>query len=59
MKLAHRIANLKFYIASMTFELRNLERQQARENTCPDCGRKQISGNDHFGNCPRAKLETA
>jgi hypothetical protein len=23
MKLAHRIANLKFHIASMTFELRN------------------------------------
>lgn len=22
---------------------------------CPDCGRRQISGNDHFGNCPRAR----
>jgi hypothetical protein len=26
---------------------------------CPECGRRQISGNDHFGFCSQAKLEGA
>jgi tRNA(Ile2) C34 agmatinyltransferase TiaS len=58
MNLAERIANLKSSIASMKFQLYDLERQLAHKNRCPHCGRKQISGGDHFGNCPRAKLET-
>jgi hypothetical protein len=27
--------------------------------TCPECGRRQISGDDHFGNCSHAQLTDA
>lgn len=45
------------WIERYVYDAIGVSQQQGFESRCPECGRRQISGNDHFGNCPCAKLE--
>lgn len=55
-----RIDNLRASINAMQSTLRDLveeERVDSRmPDECPECGRRQISGDDHFRNCSKAGL---